>query len=477
MARQNFHLFPELPPEIRHYIYLLATPPRIVHVQEETEHREPFEETFLTTPVQLELHPSIAYFAHNWTKHVGRHAPWRSSPEPFSGQTTLEAHRFTTSKPKYQPWEPSAEVPEIPLNWLGANSNVKTAWVMTRQSELYSRAPIPAVLHVCVESRASLMNFGYQLAFGTRTSLPMTWFHFGRDTLHVDRCDPDDYEDCLLLGGSSWHIGQFMPEDLRRVQRLSLQDGGFMPYFAPYLRDFPDSLRLMPNLRDLYLVEWNVVESEVPATAFFERITAEEPIKVTRGEHWSFLPVEETDCFLKVYLAVGSLQRDAVGNLPPSFGENCFSLRQHKRKHGALSNFVDHNAGFLEAHFTKELKMRAPIRVSFVHLCNTVAATLIPIFRRTAKDEVIRRHGDQRMVQDLEETRGTLPRPNRPPRACTTLDEDPWRDDWEAFKEAHDSYEHVETPLPPPIEDEPFWNIPNEAITEHDRMFQSTSSF
>ncbi|KAK2758230.1 hypothetical protein FQN54_004074 [Arachnomyces sp. PD_36] len=476
MDVQKFHLFPKLPPEIRIHIYLLATPPRIVHVQEETEDWELFEERFSTTPVQFKLHPSIAYFAHNWTKHFKGLAPWRPSAEPFSGQTTLEAHGFVTSKPKYQPWEPSAEVPEIPLNWLGENRNLKMAWAMTRQNELYSHEPIPALLHVCVESRAFLMNIGYQLAFGTRTSVPMTWFHFGRDTLHVDHFDYHDYEDRFLLGGSRWHIGQFMPEDLKRVQRLSLKDGAFVLHPLCYTT-FHDSLRLMPNICHLYLVDWSIVESEVPSTGFLERIGAAERIKATQEEPWSFLPVEEIDCLPGVRLAVEKLGLYSLQRPPQSLGGYYYNIRQHKERHGPFSNLLDHNSTFLEAHFNKELKKEVPIKVNFVHLCDTVAATLIPILRQICKDEVIRRYNERRMAQGVESPRRALSHSNLSPRACTPSGEDPLRDDWEAFKEAHFPNENIETPLPPPVENEPFWTMLNEAISEHERTSPDSSIF
>lgn len=47
----------------------------------------------------------------------------------------------------------------------------------------YSNAPIPVLLHTCRDSRAFLMNKGYQLAFKTSTQEPRTWFNYDRDVL------------------------------------------------------------------------------------------------------------------------------------------------------------------------------------------------------------------------------------------------------------------------------------------------------
>lgn len=50
----------------------------------------------------------------------------------------------------------------------------------------YSNAPIPVLLHTCMDSRAFLVNKGYQLAFKTSTQEPRTWFNYDRDVLFKD---------------------------------------------------------------------------------------------------------------------------------------------------------------------------------------------------------------------------------------------------------------------------------------------------
>ena len=68
-----------------------------------------------------------------------------------------------------------------------------------------------------MESRRALTETGgYELAFGTRSAAPRTWFHFGRDTLYLRpntfayvhgwyRLPPVEITACLA--GSWWDVG------------------------------------------------------------------------------------------------------------------------------------------------------------------------------------------------------------------------------------------------------------------------------
>ncbi|KAI0910465.1 hypothetical protein F4823DRAFT_589693 [Ustulina deusta] len=226
MAPDSFHQFASLPLELRWMIYILASPPRFVHVQEETEDWEYFEERFRTTIVQIKLHPSIAYFARHWRERIPfPPALWRWNNGRH--QTTLERYGFNGPRPNqnHQPWVSTKEVPGIPRDFLLENPDV--AWEFLRIGAFYSTAPIPAMLHVTRESRQVLIDYGYELAFGTRTCGPRTWFNFKTDALYIGRLSDRDSEDrstrSLLSGNSSWDIGQFEPQDLRRVRRLALE--------------------------------------------------------------------------------------------------------------------------------------------------------------------------------------------------------------------------------------------------------------
>ncbi len=84
-----------------------------------------------------------------------------------------------------------------------------------------SRAPIPPLLHTCGESRDVLRRHGYQLCFGTRSAPPRTWFCPRDDVLYLS-CRFGYGEASQVLDGGNFNVGQFLPEDLRKVRRLAL---------------------------------------------------------------------------------------------------------------------------------------------------------------------------------------------------------------------------------------------------------------
>jgi len=202
-AAPTFHLFPYLPAEIRVHIYILATPPRFVHVPEGlVVHYLDFFNRFNEDAFSLTLHPGLAHFAHNWRNCL---IPKDDRPEGLPRslsymhtyrrppQSSLEQYGFTSSKPAMKPWTATKYTPALPLSWLLTEPEL--AWHFVRKSYHYSRAPIPPLLHTCAESRDALVRHGYCLAFGTRTHGPRTWFHFDRDVLHLHPAQwdyPDD---------------------------------------------------------------------------------------------------------------------------------------------------------------------------------------------------------------------------------------------------------------------------------------------
>ncbi|KAL2814653.1 hypothetical protein BJX63DRAFT_420757 [Aspergillus granulosus] len=253
MTLETFHVFHKLPFDIRREIYMLATPPHVVHVQEQSQDEEEFKDS-LRTKVNLQLNPDLVYFAPNWRRVI--------KPES-NKQPTLESFGLNTRKGPPQPWEPSASTPEIPLSWL--EKNPKYAWHFMRDNFLYSTAPIPSLLHACFESRGVLRRWGYQLAFRTRTNGPQTWFHFDRDVLLVDKTDwrermHEEVGDCLVP--HPWNIiGQFHSQDLKRVRRLALGKSGhtLFPWkrYGQSRTDLYHAIQLFPNLREVQIVQWS----------------------------------------------------------------------------------------------------------------------------------------------------------------------------------------------------------------------------
>jgi hypothetical protein len=251
MAPDSFHQFPFLPFEIRRIIYLMASPPRIVHVKEKHEDFDEFEERFRTQPVQLNLHPSLVHFAPFWRDRI---ASWQAGNK----QTYLEKYGFTGPPTKHQPWERTSWLPDIPHHAIAQRWD--WAWETVRKGYLYSAAPIPKFLHVTRESRQVLMESGYELTFRTRTHGPCTWFNFKTDILYPSQYECREYH--FLTGHSAWDVGQYMPEDLKRIKRLALESGASYPE-NPYddaPHEVSDVLELLPGVEELFLEDGGLCE-------------------------------------------------------------------------------------------------------------------------------------------------------------------------------------------------------------------------
>lgn len=277
-STSRFHCFRALPYELRREIYVLSTPPRLVPILEnfplspEGQRRwedddegldkkffayESFAQSLGSGNLQfrMQLHPELTYFARNWRTQL-------ALPPVSHKQTQLEKYGFTSSKPAYQPWPYTPETPEIPMDWLARHPEI--AYELCRDSWFYSGAPIPAFLHVCVESRQALMEWGYQLAFGTRSYGPRTWFHFERDTLqiskinldHLDSLQSQPHPNCgTLLSGCQYNFGQLDCTSLQSVKRLVVPVAG--GHHWEISKDLVNVISLLPNLSDIFLEEWN----------------------------------------------------------------------------------------------------------------------------------------------------------------------------------------------------------------------------
>ncbi|KAK0658048.1 hypothetical protein B0T16DRAFT_386479 [Cercophora newfieldiana] len=68
----------------------------------------------------------------------------------------------------------------------GITEEEREQWA--REGRLFSLAPIPSLLHTCFESRRTLIEEGYELAFGYQGSSYKigTWFCFDHDALFLD---------------------------------------------------------------------------------------------------------------------------------------------------------------------------------------------------------------------------------------------------------------------------------------------------
>ncbi|CCT70433.1 uncharacterized protein FFUJ_06406 [Fusarium fujikuroi IMI 58289] len=291
---ENFHLFRFLPYDLRHTIYILATPPRVVRVEEgpvnpkekrawidqdyESYFDYAFENFYKEKLVKMpvpKLHPDLAAFAHNWRHRI----PWDSYNRQYK-QTCLETYGFTSNSPVYEPWQPSEETPRIPTDWLVDFPEL--AFELTRKCALYSDAEIPVFLHVCSESRQALVNWGYRLFFATRTTSPRIWFHPERDRLyipHTVETFPRAYdryygsglpgeahtpypcpEYSLLLSGCHWDIGQYRVDDLKKVRNVILESPSTGKDQDALIRELQSLLPLLSGLNELLLENWGLEE-------------------------------------------------------------------------------------------------------------------------------------------------------------------------------------------------------------------------
>ncbi|KAH8898581.1 hypothetical protein GQ53DRAFT_837447 [Thozetella sp. PMI_491] len=419
---QTFHHFPNLPPEIRHAIFLLATPPRIVHVQEFLESYDDFVERFQNGPIyENNIHPDIADFLRRQLPFVDlinfRQLVYRTNFRRLR-QATLHGYGFTSDQAiAAPPWEFEER---LPFHWI--MEDLDLGLQIFRKGALRSTAPIPSLLHTCVESRAVLIESGYQLAFATRTNDPQTWFHFGRDVLLVEseygnwadhrleqqhrlehglehrrrghwrKYETHEMFD-FLLSGDNWHVGQFRPKDLEKVRRLALTKSTNTEASSHILAH-------LPEVEELFLVNWDPSDCKnaLRRTAMTPRAHPQElelPSHLGGNkEGWCFVPVEEADSLWTTQDVAIFGRNDDDDNA--TIDGHAYWLREHKIRHGASSVFlewVETNSGFWDAR-DRALSADPSLapwnipRIRYVHLCTPFVAKLIAANRRALLEEV-----------------------------------------------------------------------------------------
>ncbi|KAI9152255.1 hypothetical protein HJFPF1_09484 [Paramyrothecium foliicola] len=375
----NSYPFRRFPPEVRHHIYLLATPPRVVTVEAVLECWEDFEKRYHSeafTPADLRVHPDIAYYARLWDWRDPGFTRYRSHVRRFK-QTTLDSYNFTSNKPRKDHWELEDKFPlDIIL------SDDKMAYNVFHTGELYSTTRIPHLLHTYSESRAVLVAYGYELAFGTRTHKPMTWFHFGRDIL---RLGDGDYPLAGLLNGLCGRfgnylneVGQFHPHDLQRVQQLALT----MP---DYRRDISSLLQLMPHVQDLYMIVWEGLEEALVGSAVPSLALAQVP-------RLNLAPEQDLECLVAVEEidVLWTQEEIYIFGLLDDQGpeEHAYALKNHKRHNGFSSLYTQCRESQWTVAFQDRMKkafvdlkdehaaemLRSAPKCHYVHLCTLAEA-------------------------------------------------------------------------------------------------------
>jgi hypothetical protein len=253
----TFIFFPNLPQDLRIYIWRLAMPrERIVSVYEQIDwpdcddcHNgwEALEEC--DSGYCAEGHDGNLRAIQMLDRFLHRCLVCYRGYFSNEDQSQLEDYGFTSPRPK----------PELPTN-AQLDYAARCFWQRTRKSIFITQYPMPVLLQVCQESRNLLQAYGYELAFSTRTAPAQTWFNFSSDFLYLRNIEHyDDLEHSESLDGGYWNIGQFSSRDLSLVKKLALYlpredyvNGGPLP------RSLHMAVQLFGNLQELLLVEDDV---------------------------------------------------------------------------------------------------------------------------------------------------------------------------------------------------------------------------
>lgn len=415
MALTVFHLFSLLPLELRRNIYLLATEPRFVHIKTEslvelTEQQEEDDlshfEAFVqsVTPWNLNVHPTLAYFAHDWRDAIRipkmpPRSSWNFRPRiPKSAiQTQLTSYGFTTTKERRLPWPPTEQCPDLPPHLLYANT--AAAWKMARPHKLYSEAPIPPLLHTCFESRQVLIQYGYQLAFATRSAPPTTWFCFRDDVMYLSKLDHDWH---AYYKGYRWgrHVDlenddvgvwDLDPYDLMRVRRLALESVWFP------LGDISKAslmLRLCPNVEELLAVQQRLDREILDRLrggdgscgwnrhAVCNNADVAQPTEDGgRARHvWEWVGCDEADLATHLHLTIGTTYVTGIGL-------NCITWQDTriwiwKRQHGDTKGFFEEEARLMRGYLRQEqesIMQREKLAQSEMRLWNIPTVQLVVV--------------------------------------------------------------------------------------------------
>lgn len=235
----TFSHFPKLPIDLRLYIYRIATPSeRFVHLEaifDDTDSGEDDEE------LEAWQHLSDEESSHDAQALDRVQQEYLMDNKErgmlfFSnrGQAQLERYGFTSSRTR----------PEL-LSDTQLKLDALRSFLVKRRVTMWSPNPIPALLHVCHESRDYLCRLGYELAFPTYTSPAATWFNFSNDVLFLEpvaskREELNELAQSGIHDGGCWHLGQ-CGESLERIKKLAVP----VPEWYLYTKEIP------PNIHDI----------------------------------------------------------------------------------------------------------------------------------------------------------------------------------------------------------------------------------
>lgn len=268
----TFTLFPELPLDLRVYIWRMAVNfERVVRIFEDIEYTDSDSEADDSDDEEDENVRSIQALDRELKarKYVTNRR-----------QKQLEDHGFTSSRPK----------PQLPTDHQ-LNRAAQLLWETTRVGDFRSADPMPVLLHVCRESRELLQSYGYKLAFSTRTAPANTWFNFPSDVLQLSERYESE-EASPALDGGMWNIGQFSREDLDRLRKLALSINSFdYVYGGTVPVALHKAVQLCYNLDELLIVELDCHDEEQKDTYWSTHDGGEKTVvDLAVEELWGHVP-------------------------------------------------------------------------------------------------------------------------------------------------------------------------------------------
>jgi hypothetical protein len=362
---QSFELFPELPSEIRELIWQAALPStRVVPIElhpiepeDEFDEREQllYEEDLYGTNVENEDTRSVPekdmrLLVHRTSQDLDR---------VVKRQSQLLKYGFTSSKPapnishasfhdlaayrgfgEYEPnpkpasrdvrlllhirdyfhmWRQDLNQAQLHRYGFKTSRPRPTIRHVSHQElysaqepiQFYSTTPLPALLHVCRESRQQAIRSGYVLAFSTRWAPAQTWFNLKTDFLYLN----------------SYEYMENRPEfhelDRQRISRLALDF---------YRGDFPG--------RELH-------GDEFPPVKYFGNL--EELVIIMRDTD----PNPDDDCLL-VDCTIAEVLEGTSSWCPYNIESR--QVKSYTEAHPNGPSFYDRLIGNLEAYITRQLE-------------------------------------------------------------------------------------------------------------------------
>ncbi|KAE8449140.1 hypothetical protein EG329_008524 [Mollisiaceae sp. DMI_Dod_QoI] len=262
MNPPSFELFPTLPAELRNEIWIAALPqPRFVRIErvDEDYDESKYDDIILfaqnkmgclgtnvrTDPAKICADVVSEIIGGYYEPLLQRFQRVFSRREWGTSQTQLEAHGFKTNKPQ----------PDLKSLRLLEECGREVIYDTTFTRYLWSRTPIPALLHTCRDSRRAMQLSGYELAFAAKNTEPRIWFNFKHDVLYPTGRYWATEVELRVFDNGPWNLHCLPSKDLIRVEKLALEES-WEP--EAVVNSLIETVPLAGHLKELFWVEAHV---------------------------------------------------------------------------------------------------------------------------------------------------------------------------------------------------------------------------